>query len=311
MVRMRKLAVARLVFVALAGAVAACSSGTEVETDGGESTDEAVAEYALPFGLDQVEGTVPVARPVVAEQVTALYDGQPVNATSLRAAYRVTGSPQEVIAAWSEQFAELGIGEIAVTTPSMHESDAPLPWIELSAYSPGPAISSTEAELWATNGEPLLLIEVDLPADAVPVAVAVPELPDLPTAPAPMSMALASSGDEVFGPQGAEVHLPSGATQVMPSVPSLSGTDGEVVMLRTDDPLGTVEALVQEAYDFNEAQPQHERGSIDGPHESDLDGSTTVTARFNSGSGGWGFTVLASQAPDDDLASVWVRTYAD
>lgn len=31
----------------------------------------------------------------------------------------------------------------------------------------------------------------------------------------------------------------------------------------------------------------------------------------SSGAGGWGFSVLASQAPEDELASVWVRTGAD
>lgn len=296
--------------VVLAGAVAACSSGTAVEGEGGVSTGELAAEYALPFGLAQVEGTVPVARPAVAEQVTSLFNGEPVNSTSLRAAYWVTGSPREVMATWSEQFAELGVAEIAVTMPPPNESTVPTPWMELSAHSSGPASSSVEAELWATSDEPLLLVEVDLAPDAVPVPVATSELPELPAAPTPISVALASEGDEVFGPRGAEVHLPTGATQVMPDVPSVSGTDGDVVMLRTADPLGTVQALVQEAYDFNEARPQHEPGWIDGPHEGELDGSTTVAARFSSGSGGWGFTVLASQAPED-LASVWVRTHAD
>lgn len=305
----RRRTIAALAIVVLAG----CSCGTEADSAGETPASGAAAtEYPLPFGLEQVQGTVAVARPVVAEQVTAVFDGQPVGATSLRAAYRVTGSPSEAMAAWSEQFAELGFGEIMVSTPSMHESDGPLPWLALTTYSVGTAaMSSANAELWSTTGDPLLLIEVDRSPDAVSVPVDAPELPELPKAPAPMPMTAATQSDTVFGPQGAEVHLPSGAEQVMPSVPSVSGTYGEVVMLSTDDPLATVRALVQEAYDRNEAQLQHEPGSIDGPHEGELGGSTTVTAEFNSGSGGWGFRVLASQAPDDDLASVWIRTYAD
>jgi len=301
----RRRVIAALVCVVLAG----CSSGTEVDSAGEAPTSGAAAtEYPLPFGLEQVQGTVAVAPPVVAEQITGTFNGEPIQVTSLRAAYQVTGSPQEVMAAWLDQFAELGLGELSVTTASMQASTAPLPWLQLSTYAPK---SYANAELWSTTGEPILLIEVDLSPDTESVPAAPPELPELPIAPAPVPPALAAQGDTIFGAQGAEVHLPSEAEQVMPSVPSMSGTDGEVVMLRTDDPLATVSALVQEAYDFNEARPQHERGSIDGPHEGELDGSTTVTARFNSGSGGWGFTVLASQAPGDDVASVWVRTGAD
>lgn len=301
----RRCAISALAIVVLAG----CSSGTEVDSAGEAPTSgAAAAEYPLPFNLEQVQGTVAVASPVVAEQVSGTLNGEPIRVVSLRAAYQVTGSPQEVMAAWSAQFAELGIGEISVTTAAMQASSAPLPWLELSAYA---TKSSANAELWSTTGEPILLIEVDHSSDTESVPASAPELPELPTAPAPVPTSLASQGDTIFGAQGAEVHLPSGAKQVMPGVPSISGTDGDVVMLTTDDPLATVSALVQEAYDFNEAQPQHETGSIDGPHEGELDGSATVTSWFNSGSGGWGFTVLASQGPDDDLASVWIRSNAD
>jgi hypothetical protein len=286
-----------------------CNSGTVVESaDEASAGGAAETEYSLPFGLEQVKGTVPVARPVVAEQSPTTYNGEPIRWTSLRAAYNVTGSPQEAMAAWSAQFAELGIGEVSVSTPSMHESDGPLPWLALSANGQQ---SYANAELWSTTDEPILLIEVDLPPDIQSVPASPPELPELPAAPAPMPTAIARNGDTVFGPHGAEVHLPTGSEQVMPSVPSKSGTDGEVVILTTDDPMATVRALVKEAYDFNEAQPQHEPGSIDGPHEGEFEGAKTVTAGFDSGAGGWGFTVLASQGPDDERASVWVRTYAD
>lgn len=302
----------RLVTLAALAALvlAGCSSGTNVD-GAAETPARATAEYPLPFGLEQVEGTTAVARPAVAEQVTSLYNGQPAKATSLRAAYRVTGSPQKVVTAWSEQFADLGFGDIEITTPSMLESDGPSPWLELSAYSNGPPASYANAELWSTDAEPLLLIEIDHSPDTASRFVAAPEIPPLPAEPAPVPAALVSEGDAVFGPEGAEVHLPPGAEQVMPRVPSVSGTFGEVVMLTTDDPRTAVQAMVQAAYDHNEAQPQHEPGSIDGPHETVVDGSMTITAEFNSGPGGWGFSVVASHTSDDDLASVWIRTYAD
>lgn len=301
-----------LAFAALSGGLAGCSSGTEVESVQDTPTDDgAPTQYALPFGLEQVEGTTAVARPVVAEQPHGRTpDSAP--AIGLRAAYRVTGSPQDVMASWAEQFAELGLGDVTYLTPSMLESDGPDPWLELSTYSLGSYGNYANAELWSTAAEPLVLIEIDRSPDVVAAPVDAPDLPALPDAPAPVPMptTLASSGDAAFGPQGAEVHLPPGAEQVMPSVPSISGTDGEVVMLTTDDPLGTVRTMVQAAYDWNEAQPA-EPGSIEGPHQGEVDGSMTVAAEFSSGPGGWGFSVLASEGPDDELASVWVRTYAD
>lgn len=306
--RHRRGAIALLAFVVVAG----CGSGTIVDSAGEVPTSGAVArEFPLLFGLQQVKGTAAVARPVVAEHVPALFAGQPVQATGLRAAYWVTGSPQEVMTAWLEQFAELGFGDIEVTTPSMLESSGPVPWLRFSTYSVGADGSYANAELWSTDADPLLLIEIDRSDDTVSVPVDTPEMPELPTAPAPVPVSLVSEGDAVFGSEGAEVHLTSGAEQVMPSVPSISGTYGEVVMLTTDDPRETVRAMVEEAYDHNEAQPEHEPGWIDGPREGELDGSMTVTAGFNSGSGGWGFAVLASKAADDEVASVWVRAYAD
>jgi hypothetical protein len=309
---MRKSVVVGLAFVALSGGVSGCGDRTEVDSIADTPAEEAPAtQYDLPFGLDQVEGTAAVARPVVAEQPPGRTpDSAP--AIGLRAAYRVTGSPQEVMTSWSEQFAELGLGDVTYLTPSMLESDGPDPWLELSTYSLGSYGNHANAELWSTTAGPLLLIEIDRSPDVVAVPVDAPDLPTLPDAPAPVPMptTLASGGEAAFGPPGAEVDLPPGAEQVMPSVPSISGTGGEVVMLTTDDPLGTVRSLVQEAYDWNEAQPA-EPGSIEGPHAGEVDGSTTAAAEFSSGAGGWGFSVLASQAPEDELASVWVRTYAD
>ncbi len=304
----RRASFAILAIVVLAG----CGSDTMVDGAGeAPPSKPEVLVYPLPFGLQQVEGTSALARPVVAELAPRDLPGPQAQVISLRAAYRVTGSPEAVMTLWSEQFAELGIGGIRVTTPSMRESDGPDPWLELSTSSLGSYWSHGSAELWSTEEEPLLLIEVDRQSDLAPQAVEVPDMPELPLGPAPIPVALVSEGDALFGPQGGEIHLPPGAQQVMPSVPSISGTDGEVVMLTTDDPIATVTAIAQGAYDRNEAQVDGEPGSLDGPHVVELDGSTAVSARFSSGIGGWGFEVLASQGPGDDPASVWVRTSAD
>jgi hypothetical protein len=311
----------RHVFAVVALAVlASCGSPEDSadEPDGTQGPGAAPSSaFDLPLGLEQVDGTDAVAAPVVAEQTTLLYQGEPVRSLSVRAAYWVTGDPGSVLAGWAEQLGDLGVGEVGFgqTESGQQQPGMPeYPWAEVGAHHftmDGPGPGSARVQLWSTTAAPLLLVEVDRHLGEDPVPGAVPDVPPLAPAPPGIPAGAVPPGGVLFTEQGAAIHLPADARAVTPTVPTMAGTGGNTVVLVTEDPEATARAMVQEGFDINEAAPQHEPGTITGPEVAELDGATTVTAGFNSGSGGWTMQAVASKDPEAELGTVWVSTAAD
>lgn len=292
--------------------------GDPVDTGGPAPTvEEESAAFDLPFGLLQVDGTEAASAPVVVETTTGTYDGKPVDSTSLNVAYWVTGDPEQVLREWADQLAELDLGEVSWTTPDMHESDAPLPWVALAAYSyhpDGPGPGSASVELWNTEDEPLLLVGVGVNSDVEPtepVPTTGPNAPErIPTAPAPITATPAAAGGVLFS-EGADIMVPEGATAVTPTVPTQGGTGGNTVVVEAADIEAVARWIVEEGNRINESAEQHEPGQIIGPAVGNTNGAETVTASFNSGSGGWTVNIVGSKAAGAEVGTLWIETSAD
>lgn len=296
--------------------LAACGSPEDGADDADVPDDQSAASastFELALGLEQVEGTDAVAAPVVAEQTTLLYKGEPVRSLSVRAAYWVTGDPGPVLAGWAEQLGDLGLGEVRFGQTEGQQQPQ-YPWAEVGAQHftmDGPGPGSARVQLWSTTADPLLLVSVDRHLGQDPVPGPVADVPTLAPEPAGIPADVVQPGGVLFTEQGTAIHLPDEARAVTPTVPTMAGTGGNTVVLVTEDPEATAAAMVQEGFDINEAAPQHEPGTILGPEVAELDGATTVTAGFNSGSGGWTMGAVASKDADAELGTVWVSTGAD
>jgi hypothetical protein len=290
----------RVALAALATSAVACGDGDGAGTAQPTGSPVETAAAELPFGLVQIEGTAPVGRPVVYDDEPDVEEGEAVAVTSLQAAYRVTdGDPVAVFRAWVDQLDVLALDEMSV-----YAGVGPgEPWIQAS----GSGRDYADLQLWVTGGEPILLVDLNSEGDAAPGGdVAVDDTAGDP--PAPSSVvddAERSAGDELFAEQGDVMHLPQDTRALMPTLPTFGGTGGSTSVLTAEDGEAAVRALL------DEARGHDADGEVSGPDVDDVDGTRIVRGGFVITAGGWGFDVVAVEAPGDGGATVYVVSYAD
>jgi hypothetical protein len=265
------------------------------------------ADFALPFELEQVAGTVPVGRPAVWEDVLYEYAGEPIRGTTLVAAYRVTGeSPVAVIRLWAAQLDSLDLER--VTIRSGENSGA---WVQAFGHStlefqPDQSkLDSADLQLWTTRSQPILLISITRASDDQRSPEVVDDAGD-PPEPAPVvADDERGPGDELFTEKGHVMHLPPGTRTLMPTLPVTSGTGGSASVLAADDGPAAVQALLDEAVRI---------GRHDGASEviiDEIDEVEIAHARFVIPAGGWSFYAVSVRGPDDPHATLYVYSSAD
>ena len=311
--------------VAVIGVVA-CSDNQVATTEETGSTLVAPPVVQLPFGLVVVEGSEPLGRPLTYRDVELYYRNEPVESDILDAAFRVTGSPQEVLQAWVDQLASVGLGDVQVVTDGLTGRS---PWASVMASGfssmlnaipptavdpaegvdglPGPGPGDAEVSLWATSEDPVLLVSVRrhigqpaLPASSPPL---VGPLSSRPSIVVPWE--LGSAGEELFTEQGDRIDVPDGAKRLIPTLPTWGGTGGSTTVLSVDDADVAARAMLDQALSYGKG------GEAEGPEITTFEGVRTTTGSFVIGAGGWGFDVAAVRGPDDPSATVWVRSSAD
>lgn len=299
---MRRRAAVAVLSVALVAASASC--GDPAST--GETSETGIESADLPFGLSVVDGTESIGRPGVVDEPSRTYDGQPVDARRLTAAFRVTADdPVAVVQSWVEQLDQLALDEVTV-----RHGDAPEHWIQVTgstAYVPDePPGDWADLQLWATSDGPVLLVSIDrVRGERRQPAVTDDVVGDAPVSSATIEQPERSAGDELFTEQGDTIHLPEGSRSLMPTIPTFGGTGGSTSVLAAPDPADAVAALLDEAMSLSE------HGETSGPTESTVDGVEVVTGSFVIPAGGWSFRVVAVRAPEDDAATVYVTSAAD
>jgi hypothetical protein len=107
-----------VVSTALVISLVACGHDSDKTAPPSESTVRAppVSEhFVLPFDLVQLDGTVPIGRPVVYDHEPYTFDIVPVGIRSLRAAYRVTDDePIGLFREWVGQLDGLALDDLSV-----------------------------------------------------------------------------------------------------------------------------------------------------------------------------------------------------
>ena len=277
---------------------------------GGATAEGAVeGPFELPFGLEPIDGTEPVGRPAIYDHVPFTFDGNPVEARSFEAAYRVTSDdPLGVLRAW---VAQLGNG-LALDEASIHSAgEDHSPWMEAWAsqeYRPDrPGGDYASLQLWVTGADPILLVSMSRTSDEPPRAPTV-EADDAGDPPPPASVVddtPRAEGDVLFTEQGDEVHLPEGTRSLMPTIPTFGGTGGSTSVLAATDGEAAVQALLDEAAAYDD------HAEVTGPETSTFEGNEVVTGNFVITAGGWSFDVVSIRAPDDPHATVYVTSAAD
>lgn len=247
--------------------------------------------YDLPYGITAPEGSVAVGRP-------AHYDTE--DGSRLIAAYRIVADdPAAVMQAWIDQFerSELRLGEVSAGRGGGGPHD---PWL----WAGGDDGDHLDVQLWSTEGDPVLLVEVSQRDGSATETVggAAVDAGDEPDS--SLAWEERTGGDTLFSEQGDTIHLPDGATAEMPTVPIFAGTGGSFSVFSAPDAEAAVKALLDEAGE------RSSYGEVSGPHRRD-DGPAVVTGDFVIMAGGWSFDVVAIQAADDDLATVYVTSAAD
>jgi hypothetical protein len=271
------------------------------DDDATESTASA-ASHPLPFGLQQVEGTIPIGRPAVHRDALIEYGGTPIHGTKLHAAYRVTDDQQAALQAWVEQVAALGTLHRIQTNPYGAfglSNDGALGYVEY-----------LDLQVWATDDGPILLVGMERsdelpPADGVPTEVVDTGGVDVGGPEALGAPSNRGPGDDLFEEQGTTIHLPDGTHDLMPTLPTQSGTGGSTSILAAADAGAAIQALL------DEADAASDQGDTTGPTESEYEGVRVVTASYEIPAGGWGFDVVAVQGPDDEEATLFVTSSAD
>lgn len=262
--------------------------------------------FPLPFGIEQPDGLEPIGRPIEYVRTGFYYGGVPVELRSVRAAYRVTADdPPAVLRAWTDQ-----LEGMALHRGTIGPGDPPELWVQATALPDfgldGPGGSYAELQLWATDGDPILLVSLDQNEQNPPTpATFTDDTGDVARPSSVIEEAPRIAGDALFVEQGDTVHLPPGTRALMPTLPTSGGTGGSTSMLAADDGGAAVQSLLDEAESLNDF------GDIYGHETTDVDGTVTTTATFNISAGGWGFHVVATQGPDDPYATVHVSSYAD
>ncbi len=293
-------------------ALAGCGGeSTDVTTDDQPGSRSEAPVVALPFGLEQVEGTRPIGRPVVYEQTAFNVNDQAVPTRSLRAAFRVTGDPGDVFERWIAQLSRLRLGEVALRPETCGGGSVDGLMCSLSVYAPptpeGIGGDTVGLQMWATDDLPVLLVWASRRSDPGPETVVGGEFRG-PTAVSSPTISWEDLEDPVlFVEQGSSIDVPDGAERLMPTIPVSAGTGGSYSVLSTDDAEGAIAALLSAA----RSSRSGEYAQVDGPTRSTVDGLTAVAASFNIPAGGWGFSAIAVEGEGDDLATLYVETYAD
>jgi len=296
-----------LLLLALVIAASGCAEDDPQERVTSEEQGT-LPKYPLPFGLEQVDGTEPIGRPLTFDDVFLVYDGVPVPASALRVAYRVTGDPEAVLREWAEQLASVGVGDVRVRTG---DSDPPehAAWAEISAWessTPGPGPGWASVELWATSEEPILLVSIDRHhgVDAVPSDVVDPGR-SLGEPRIRVDARPPEPGEPLFDEQGDVVHVPEGARALMPMLPTIRGTGGSTTLLAAADEEAVIQRMLDEAVaqnDFHEVSPVE---------VEEQDGVVVTTGHFVVPAGGWDLRIVAVRVPGEPDAMLWVQSAAD
>ncbi|MFP5326914.1 MAG: hypothetical protein ACLGHT_05465 [Acidimicrobiia bacterium] len=270
--------------------------------------DGAPTEFALPFGLEHVEGTEAVGRPALYDHEPYTFDGSPVQIRSLIAVYRVPAeNPGAVFLDWIEQLDELAVTEVVVKAGSTPSE----PWLMAESVNPfrpdGPPPDVAYLRLWATKGDPILSVEIDRAAAAPdPGRIRITgDRGRLPAPPAASDDDDRKAGDLLFEERGTKVRLPEGAATDVPTFTRAAGTGGTFSVFFAEDAEDAVEALLRDVRATSDDE------EVTGPEKSTVAGVKAVSASFNLPAGGWGFDVVAVQGPDDEEATVYVTSFAD
>jgi hypothetical protein len=260
----------------------------------------------LPFGLRQIEGTSAIGRPAVYDAALSEFRGVPVESRRLLAAYHVTDQdPEAVVRAWTDQLRALPFERIDVRA-----GDARLgQWFVVtatSAFQPDePPGAFAQLQLWATDGDPVLLVDVNVRPGPPPGSPPPASSPEVTRPTTEVDSDLVDEGDVLFIEQGQEIHLPPGTRGLMPALPTPAGTGGSTSVLSASDEDAAVRALLDDA----NASTDYE--DVTGPDVSVLGGLRVVRASFVIPAGGWTFQVVAVRGPDDETATVYVTSAAD
>ena len=260
----------------------------------GELVAELPAVQPLPYGLEQVQGTEVLGRPLVLDE--AIVEADPE--VGVRAVYRITeGDPIEVFRAWLDEFARLSALPVQ-----------PPPWTcERFAATPARwcAVShGGDLELWMTEDGPLLLVDLNTPPDepvSDPVAVGAFEPGAPPSERLPWSPP--KEGEPFIEEQGSVLRLPPGTTGLMPTVPRNRGAGSTYALFAASDPQAALEDLARQARRFG-GEPE-----VTGPERSVVDGVTYDRATFYVPAGGPIFEVISIRAAGDPVATVYVESF--
>lgn len=299
--------------VGVLGALAGCSGdGTD---DGASAIDGAErghavdagagVAFALPWGLKQAEGTLPLGRPVVFDPYTT--DGTtPSSVRGLLAGYWVTAEDAvAVFDEWVGQLDRLTLDEIDIVAGSNTSS----PWLHAVGFTTGDGDGRrgdrADLQLWAVSSRPILLVHLERAGHPPRPGRIDGEIPRPPRPPPLADDGPRGPGDVLFREQGDVVHLPAGTRSLMPTIPTTYGTGGSTSILAAQDPVEAIEAMLEEA----------RRGAgvgVAGPLiTADVDDTRVIRGSFKIEAGGWFFTALAVRGEGDPFATVYVTSGAD
>ncbi len=163
-----------------------------------------------------------------------------------------------------------------------------------------------DVQLWATDGDPVLLVSLDRGLAVAPRnPTVVDDAGEPPEPPSDVDGRRRTAGDRLFEEQGTEMHLPDATWSLMPTLPTFGGTGGSTSVIAAEDADAAVRALL------DEAQASSDYGEVTEPEATDADGMRVIQAAFVISAGGWGFHVVAVEAPGDPYATLYITSAAD
>lgn len=283
-------------------AIGGCNSDPSASSSGEEPAPDIAV--TLPFGVEHVEGSASIGRPAIYEHVPFTYNGEPVEARTLWAAYRVVAPhPAAVFREWVDQLDRLALDRVVVrSSRSRHD-----PWLEATGITDSSPGDSARLELWLTEREPILLVRLNRISSDEPRRPTVDDdAGQLRRRTSAVSNERRTAGDVLFTEQGDSIHLPTGTRALMPTIPTWSGTGGTTSVLAATSSRDAAQALLDEA---TRVDPS---GEITLPLSTTrFDGVEVLTAHYEISAGGWGFSVVSVRGDDDPYATVYVSSYAD
>jgi hypothetical protein len=292
------IALAALLLVVVGG----CSDGTDGDNASATTSTSSLAEpplrtaFSLPFGLEQVDGMIPIGRPAVRSESRLEFAGEPVTGVSLDGAYWVTGDdPVGVFRRFVAQMDRLPIGRIDVVPRQEGSADGWMSATASRAYDGRAGIAWATVTLWSAAPDPILLVSAHVGGDTPLAEVVVTDDGAEPESPSSLGTADRGAGDVLFEVQSIVVHLPPGSRALTPALPF----EGGVSVLSADDGLEAVTALIAEATSLSS-------GGVTGPSTISYEGVDVTSGSFVQGAGGWEMRTVAVRAPGDAYATVYV-----